>query len=173
MFARLTKNWLCWASLCGFEEIQVPDRFAGNEIRFVSSDYSVHLHADAEWWIVDTIDDRGQLRENVTKFSTYEIAEKFLVWHWASAARNMLRLPSLGRELYSRGIAPNVEAIALAEGIYELRTADGRAVLLEPEATIFSHLMSKSVSEIENMGKARVNSSGTAAPQSTNPKSEE
>lgn len=170
MFARLTKNWLFWASLCGLEEIQVSDRFPDNEIRFASLDYSVHLHDDAEWWVVDTIDDRGQLRENVARFSTFELAEVFLVWHWASTARTALRLPSVGRELYLRGIAPNVEAVALAEGIYELRAAEGRAVLLEPEATIFSHLMSKPIDEIENIGKAGLDSWGTSDPRSTNPK---
>lgn len=173
MFARLTKNWLSWAPLCGFEEVQVSDRFSDNEIRFTSTEYSVHLHDDAEWWVVDTVDDRGQLRENVASFSTFELAEVFLVWHWASTARNMLRLNSVGRELYLRGIAPNVEAIALAEGIYELRSAEGRAVLLEPEATIFSHLMSKSINEIETIGIAGADSWGNSDPHSTNPSKED
>lgn len=172
MFARLTRNWLFWAPLCGLEERKVSDRLSANEIRFTSSEYSVHLREDAEWWVVDTVDDRGQLRENVAKFSTYELAEIFLVWHWASTARNVLRLPRFGRELYSLGIALNVEATALAEGIYELRAAEGRAVLLEPEATIFSHLMSKSINEIETISKAGVDSWGASKPRSTNPKTE-
>ncbi|WNG83705.1 hypothetical protein C6A86_008640 [Mycobacterium sp. ITM-2016-00316] len=151
----------------------MSDRLSDNEIRYTSSEYSVHLHEDAEWWFVDTVDDRGQLRENVARFSTFELAEVFLVWHWASTARNVLRLTSVGRELYLRGIAPNVEAIALAEGIYELRSAEGRAVLLEPEATIFSHLMSKSINEIETIGKAGVDSWGSSDPHSTNPSKED
>ncbi len=153
MFARLTKNWLSWASLCGFEEIQVSDRFPGNEIRFVSSDYSVHLHEDAEWWFVDTVDDRGQLRENGAKFSTYELAEKFLIWQWSSAVRNALHLAGLGPELYARGIDSSVEAVEMSTGIYELRLGAESAVLMEPSATIFSRLMSKSVDEIEAMVK--------------------
>lgn len=159
IFGRLTRNWLSWAPLCGLGEIQVSDRLSDNEIRFTSSEYSVHLHEDAEWWFVDTVDDRGQLRENVAKFSTYELAEKSLIWQWSSAVRNALHLAGLGPELYARGIDSSVEAVEMSTGIYELRLGAESAVLMEPSATIFSHLMSKSVDEIEAMVKVGVTES--------------
>ncbi|KAA0115101.1 hypothetical protein CIW51_17690 [Mycolicibacterium sp. P9-22] len=105
---------------------------------------------------MDTVDERGQLREDVAKFSSYELAEKFLVWQWSSAARNALHLVGIGPELYARGIDPDVEAAEMSAGIYELRLASDRAVLMEPSATIFSHLMSKSVDEIDAMARVGI-----------------
>ncbi len=67
--------------------------------------------------MVDRVDDRGQLRENVAKFSTYELAEKFLIWQWSSAARNALHLAGLGPELYARGIDSSVEAVEVSTGL--------------------------------------------------------
>lgn len=159
MFARLTRNWLFWAPLCGLEERKVSDRLSDNEIRSTSSEYSVHLREDAEWWVVDTVDDRGQLRENVAKFSSYGLAEKFLMWQWSSTARNTLHLAGLGPELHARGIDSSVAAVEVITGIYELRLGAESAVLMEPSATIFSHLMSSSVDEIEAIVKVGITES--------------
>lgn len=148
---RLRDSWLFWSVRAGLTNPGVSEPNAENEIRFVSDDYSVHLRDLGDWWVMDTVDDRGQARENVAKFSSYELAEKFLLWEWSSAARNALHLTRLGPELYARGIDPKIETVEINTGIYELRLAGERAILMEPSATIFSHLMSKSVEEIDAM----------------------
>lgn len=148
---RLRDSWLYWSAFTGLTNPRVSEPNPENEIRFVSDEYSVHLRHAGDWWLMDTVDERGQLRENVAKFSSYELAEKFLIWQWSSAARNALHLAGLGPELYARGIDPNVEAVEMSAGIYELQLASDRTVLMEPSATIFSHLMSKSVDEIDAM----------------------
>jgi len=41
--------------------------------------------------------------------------------------------------------------VPIKEGIAELRSRAGNAILMEPNATIFSHLILKSLDEIEQM----------------------
>ena len=88
--------------------------------------------------------------------SDYALAEKYLVWIWGSAARSMLRKPILGQQLYAKGFEPSVERLALTEGVYELSSPEGRAILAEPYATIFSHLMGRSEGDVEQMLQAGV-----------------
>jgi hypothetical protein len=59
-------------------------------------------------------------------------------------------------ELYAKGFEPSVERLALTEGVYELSSPEGRAILAEPYATIFSHLMGRSEEDIEQMLQADV-----------------
>ncbi len=156
-FTRLSDSWMHWSRRASLTRPSISEQQQGDEIHFLSDEYSVHLrYADGQW-VVDTLNDRGQLRKNVAEFSSYDLAEKFLIWQWSSAARNALRLPRLGRELYDRGMSPDVEAQEIGEGIYELRVSGQRAVLMEPSATIFSHLMSMSVDEIDGMVKSGIN----------------
>jgi len=68
----------------------------------------------------------------------------------------VLRRPRLGPNLYSLGHDSNVQFLPIKEGIFELRTPEGRAILMEPVATIFSHLMLKSVDDIEELVKRDV-----------------
>ncbi len=153
---QLRDSWLFWSAYAGLTNPSVSEPNPENELRFLSDDYSVHLRHTGDWWVMDTVDDRGRLRQNVAKFSSFGLAKKFLIWQWASAARNALHLNGLGPELYDRGMNPKVEAVEISTGIYELRLAGERAILMEPSATIFSHLMSRSVSDIEAMAKAGI-----------------
>ncbi|CAJ1586171.1 hypothetical protein [[Mycobacterium] wendilense] len=50
-------------------------------------------------------------------------------------------------------MATDVTAGPISEGIYTLSTPEGKAVLMEPTATIFSHLMRWSLDEIEKFAK--------------------
>jgi hypothetical protein len=147
-FSRLTAHWYRWAPGMGPGQISVETSCDDCEIMFSSNDYGVHLRHDATWWIVDTVDDRGQLHSDAAKLSSYDLAERYLIWNWASIARGARRL---GPELYAKGLSPDVEAVPISEGIFELRSQEGNAILMEPDATIFSHLISKSVDEIERM----------------------
>ncbi|UXA07220.1 hypothetical protein KXD96_03410 [Mycobacterium sp. SMC-2] len=93
--------------------------------------------------------DRGQRRNDTAKLSTFELVEKYLIWDWSATAYGPVGTPSLWPRLYSRGFSPDVEVVPIAEGIAELQSKAGKAVLMEPKATIFSHLINKSVEEIE------------------------
>jgi hypothetical protein len=151
-FARLSQNWLYWSGLGQLSDLSVSTSCDDCTILFSSNDYSVHLRENGGWWIVDTVDDRRQRSNDTAKFSTYELAEKYLVWTWASLARSFVRAPILGPKFYSQGFASGVEAIQLGEaGLYELRSPEGQAVLREPSATIFSHLILMSEEDIERM----------------------
>jgi hypothetical protein len=122
------------------------------DIAFLSDDNSVYLNQEDGWWVVDTVNDRGRRYANIASFSTYDLAEKFLIWRWASIARTAVGARQLGAELHSRGPMPNVEfAKASRDHFVELRTREGRAVVSEASATVLSHVMSMSVEEIERL----------------------
>ncbi|EFG77145.1 hypothetical protein HMPREF0591_2958 [Mycobacterium parascrofulaceum ATCC BAA-614] len=44
-----------------------------------------------------------------------------------------------------------MKSTPIAKGITELRAGNGRALLMEPNARIFSHLMLKSLAEIDRI----------------------
>ena len=69
-------------------------------------------------------------------------------------ARSVLRAPILGQMLYAKGFVSTVDRLPLDKGVYELRSPEGRAVLSEPYATIFSHLIGRSEEDIEQMLRA-------------------
>lgn len=150
-FDRLTRNWFYWSGRGQLQNPSVSTDCADCTVLFRSDDYSVHLRTDDTGWSVDTVGERGARSNDTAKFSSYALAEKYLVWIWGSAARSFLRAPILGQKLYAKGFDPNVERTPIHEGIFELRSPAGRAVLMEPHATIFSHLMDRSEEEIEQM----------------------
>lgn len=118
------------------------------EIVFKSTDYSVHLRDGDGGWSVDVIDDRGQRRNAVAKFSTFELVEKYLIWDWVTAARSDLASGALGASLYRLGYAPGVQVAELEKGKVELCLHGACAILVVGDATIFSHIMQWSVEEI-------------------------
>ncbi|MGV0715894.1 hypothetical protein ABQE93_10850 [Mycolicibacterium sp. XJ662] len=122
------------------------------QVLFTSDDQSFHLRRDTDWWVVDKVDDRNQRHNGLAKFSTLDLAEKYLIWRWSSVTRSAIGAQPLGPQLQSLGTAPNVDTIPTErEGAVELRTLDGSAIVPRSIATIFSHLMSKAVDEIERM----------------------
>jgi hypothetical protein len=150
-FSRLSAQWFEWSNLAHLADVSVSTDCDDCEIAFCSSDYSVHLRNDGIWWMIDTINDRGQRHNAEAKLSTFELAEKYLIWNWASSARGIVGAQRLGPRLYSLGFSPDIEVVPIADGIAEVRSTSGTAILMEPYATIFSHLMLKSVDEIEQM----------------------
>ena len=150
-FSRLSANWVEWSSIAQLSNIAVSMDCDDCEIAFTSSDYSVHLRNDSTWWIIDTVNDRGQRHNDTTKLSTFDLTEKYLIWTWGSSARGAVGAERLGPRLYSLGFSPENEVLPIKEGVAELRSRAGSAVLMEPNATIFSHLMTKSVPQIEQM----------------------
>ncbi|BBY65043.1 hypothetical protein [Mycolicibacterium helvum] len=156
-FARLSQNWLYWSELGQLSNLSVSTSCADCTILFSSNDYSVHLRDDGSWWVVDTVNDRRQRQNDTAKFSNYGLAEKYLIWVWGSTARSVVRAPILGPKLYAQGFASGIAAIPISEGTYELRSLEGRAVLMEPYATIFSHLMRTPEDEIERILRTDLN----------------
>ena len=124
------------------------------QIAFKSDVQSFHLRDDGGWWTVDSVDDRGKRYDGTAKFSTFELAEKYLIWNWASVSRSATGAKQLGRQLHALGMAPGVEVIPTERDYFvELRAPTGSAVLPMSSATVFSHLMAKSVDQVEQMVK--------------------
>ncbi|OMC27616.1 hypothetical protein A5739_17480 [Mycobacterium colombiense] len=78
------------------------------------------------------------------------MAEKYLIWNWATSVRSDLASGPLGADLAQLGFAQNVE-VSEVDSKYKICSNDDCAILSVVNATIFSHLMDKSVDEIENM----------------------
>ncbi|WP_156669731.1 hypothetical protein [Mycobacterium sp. E3339] len=100
---------------------------------------------------MDTVDDRGHRRNDAAKFSTFKLAEKYLIWDWTHTAYTPIGRPSLWPTLYKRGFNPDVKSVPLSLGFTELRSENGRVILMTPDSQIFSHLMLKSVAEIDRI----------------------
>lgn len=149
-FGRLSANWLEWAPALGGGSISFSTDCDDCEILVSSDDSLVHLRKDNSWWVVDTVSDRGQRQGGAAKFSNFDLTEKYLIWDWATTARASLASGSLGADLAQRGYAPGVKVSRASRGC-EICSNDGCAILSFVNATIFSHLMSTSVDEIERL----------------------
>lgn len=151
-FARLSSNWIKWSTMIGIGGVAVSTDCDDCDIAFLSDDNSVHLHHEDGWWAVDTVNDRGRRYDDVALLSTYELAEKFLIWRWASIARTAIGASQLGPELQSLGPMTTVEFVKTSRDHFvELRIPDGRAVVSDASATVFGHVMCMSVEEIERL----------------------
>jgi hypothetical protein len=151
-FNRLASAWIEWTSLARMPGVSVSTDCADCQINFVAEDQSFHLRRDGDWWIVDRVDDRGKRYNEIAKFSTFDLAEKYLIWRWASFTRTALRLESLGPQFYKQGYSKDVSVEPTeSEWRSEIKSPAGSAILSQPDSTIFSHLMSKSANEIEHM----------------------
>ncbi|MGB0972568.1 MAG: hypothetical protein ACPGVG_16650, partial [Mycobacterium sp.] len=118
------------------------------QIVFKSEDESYFLRQEGGWWSIDGQDDRGQRYNATARMSTFELVEKYLIWQWARIARS----GSVDARLYKLGMAKDVHVEPTdREYFVELRVPTGSAILEQATATIFSHLISKSVDEIEQM----------------------
>lgn len=151
-FTRLKDNWLKWTGLAGMSAVKVSTDAGDSQISFESDDQSFHLRQDGSWWVLDTVDDRGRRYANIATFSDFELAEKYLIWKWASVARSTVRAAQLGARLHALGMAPGVRTSpGKNEGAVELHRLASSALVPRSFAVIFSHLMSKSVDEVEQM----------------------
>ena len=46
-------------------------------IGFTSDDQSFYLRNDNGWWAIDVVNDRGRRYNDIAKFSSFNLAEKF------------------------------------------------------------------------------------------------
>jgi hypothetical protein len=150
-FSRLSNNWITWSRMSQLSNPSVSTDNDSAQVCFKSNDGSFCLRQEDHRWVLDEVDDRGQRHGDTASFSNFSLVEKYLIWNWASVARSAIGAQSLGPELYALGFSSEVEVSQLREGIYKLISPFGDAVVMGVPATIFSHLMSKSVDEIEQM----------------------
>lgn len=148
-YSRLAAHWYRWAPWMGSGQAVVTTDCDDCDVLFSTDDFSVHLSHEDSWWVVDTVNDRGRRRREA-RLSNFDLTEKFLIWDWATTARSSLASGPLGADLASRGYAPGVK-VSPADRGYEICLNGDCAILSVVNATIFSHLMAKSVEEIERM----------------------
>ncbi|MCG7594953.1 hypothetical protein [Mycobacterium sp. PSTR-4-N] len=150
-FSRLRANWLTWTTWAGMSNPSVVAEDGNEDAVFKSDDQTCHLQHDGEWWVLDVTNDRGKFYPAAAKFSSFELAEKYLIWDWATSLRSDLASGPLGTDLYKLGYSPSVKATEVRLGFVELSGDAGTAALSTVNATIFSHLMAKPVEEIERL----------------------
>ncbi|MCV7359324.1 hypothetical protein H7K04_28210 [Mycolicibacterium fluoranthenivorans] len=97
------------------------------------------------------MNDRGKRYNNTAQLSTFQLLEKYLIWTWASSARQELASGRLGADLYALGYSPDVTVQQAREGFAEINSESGSAVLSVVKATIFSHLMLLPLDELEQL----------------------
>ncbi|WP_237165521.1 hypothetical protein [Mycolicibacterium obuense] len=155
-FSRLRFDWLKWTAWAGMWNPSVIIDNVEEDAVFESDDQTYRLRYDGGSWVIDVTNDRRKLYPAVAQFSNFDLAEKYLIWSWATLIRSSLASGPLGTDLYKKGYAPSVEVSEIREGFVEIRGSAGAAALSAPSATIFSHLMTTPVEEIErlvNIGK--------------------
>lgn len=151
-FSRLSRSWTEWTNLARMTRVSVSAERDVTHIGFTSDDQSFHLRKEGEWWTIDEVDDRGKRYEATATFSTLDLAEKYLIWNWASVTRTAIGAKQLGVHLHALGMAPHIEMVPTERDYFvELRSPGGSAALPKSSATIFSHLMLKSVDDVEQM----------------------
>jgi hypothetical protein len=152
-FSRLSRNWTEWMSRSGMQDIHVSTDCGDCQALFSSRDYSVHLRTDDNWWVVDTVNDRAQRTDADAKLSSFELVEKYLIWKWVTQAKSSLASGSLGADLYKQGYAPGIEVSELDIAHIKVCLGGDCALLMPGTAAIFSHIMLKSVDQIEQIAR--------------------
>jgi hypothetical protein len=155
-FSRLSRTWAELAPKFSEKDVSVDVDCADCEIFFRSSDNSVHLRRSDDWWLVDTVNDRGQRSDGKAQFSTFSLAEKYLIWDWVTSADSNLAYGPLGGDLYAQGYAAEVEVSDLGDYQIKVCFREECAVLFTGTATIFSHVMKFSLSEIEKIANIKL-----------------
>jgi hypothetical protein len=152
-FSRLSASWMEWMSRLGIPDTSVSTNCDDCQALFSSKDYSVHLRTEGNWWVVDTVNDRQQRINADAKLSTFDLAEKYLIWKWVTQARTNLASGPLGADLYKQGYAPGIEVSELDDAHIKVSLDGDCAILMTGTATIFSHIMLKSVDQIEQIAR--------------------
>ncbi|MDO2968601.1 hypothetical protein [Mycobacteroides abscessus] len=153
-FARLSKDWIEWSNWMRMAKVSVVGANEDHLVGFVSDDGSFFLRQANGWWVLDEVDDRGQRYVDTGNFSNFELIEKYLIWRWEQTLTNA---PELGRELYARGMNPEVVVNPTdSEWRFELDSSVGKARLGEPSATIFSYVMFIPTEQIEQRANQAV-----------------
>ncbi|WP_146190924.1 hypothetical protein [Mycobacteroides abscessus] len=152
-FTRLSNDWTTWSNWMRMSNVAVSID-GGSDACFKSDDDTFCVRKSGELWIIDRINDRGQRYDDIGSFSSFELAEKYLISRWAFTVTNA---PELGPELYARGMNPDaIVRPTENEWRVELKSGVGNAFLGTPEAIIFSYLMFVPTEEIEQRANRAV-----------------
>jgi hypothetical protein len=155
-FSKLSTEWLEWTALARIPnaEIAVGD---DDEVLFKSREDSYRLRLSDNRWTIDEIDDRGHCYSDTASFSNFILAEKYLIWRWASTARTALGVRQLGAYYHSLGVNLGVQSrpASRANNI-ELQLREGTAIVPESSAAIFSHVLEMSLDEIDAAVRAGI-----------------
>ncbi|WP_157931055.1 hypothetical protein [Mycobacteroides abscessus] len=152
-FTRLSIDWTTWSNWMRMSNVSVSIN-TEREAYFKSDDDTFCLRKNGGWWIIDRINDRGQRTNDIGSFSSFDLAEKYLISRWAFTVTNA---PELGPELYARGMNPDATVRPTSnEWRVELESGVGNAFLSIPEATIFSYLMETPTEQIEQRANRAV-----------------
>ncbi|MUM24557.1 hypothetical protein FZI91_23045 [Mycobacterium sp. CBMA271] len=153
-FTRLSNDWTAWSNWMRMSNVSFSSEDGHDPVGFISDDGSFYLRQEGNWWVLDEANDRAQRYNNTASFSNFELAEKYLIWRWAS---NLTRAPELGPELYARGMNPDIVVEPTdSEWRFELQSSGGKACLSEPDATVFSYLMLTPTDQIERRANQAV-----------------
>ncbi|MGB8403070.1 MAG: hypothetical protein WCE30_03225 [Mycobacterium sp.] len=151
-YSKLMENWTRWSTRVGLADVYATENQDLTEVFFHSDDNSVYLRCVGGRWIVDTVNDRGRRLNDIADFSDFSLAEKFLIWRWASFARSAVGARQLGAEFQDMGRMADVEFRPGDRPYFtELVTAEGSAVVSDAHSIVFSHVMSMSIDEIESL----------------------
>jgi len=150
-FSRLSAAWLRWTAWSGMWNPSVVADDGQETAEFKSDDQTYHVKHEGNWWVVDETNDRGRVYPAVAMFSSFDLAERFLLLDWALLMRDDLASGSLGRDLYELGYSTSVTVTEVRKGFVEIRCGVGAAVLPVLNATVFSHLMLMPTEEIEKL----------------------
>ncbi|MGL5441729.1 MAG: hypothetical protein ACRDDJ_04600, partial [[Mycobacterium] stephanolepidis] len=122
------------------------------DVYFHSDDNSVYLRRKDDWWVIDTVNDRGKRYNDVASFSEFDLAEKFLIWQWASFARSAIGARQLGAELHAQGPMTGVAFTPASRDYFvELHAPTGRAIVSEASSVVISHVMTMTLSDLHSL----------------------
>ncbi len=148
-YSRLAANWIRWSGLSCIPNASVIEDRANDRVVFKSREGSFTLYHQGDWWSLDETDDRGSQHYDTARFSTFALAEIYLIWTWASVARTAVGAKNLGAALYAAGFNPAVAVEEETPGVYKLSSRAGTAIVTGVKATIISHLMEEPVEKVE------------------------
>lgn len=149
-YSRLIQNWTRWSALMGLADVYAAENYEGAQVFFHSNDNALYLRNDGEWWSIDSVNERGKRLNDIAAFSSYSLAEKFLIWRWSAVARSSVGARQLGAELQAQGRMEGVTFTPASRPYFvELSTDEGRAIVAEANSVVFSHVMCMSVDDIE------------------------
>lgn len=141
-FTDLAASFRSWTDRAGMANATVATSEGGQGMLFKSDDEAYELRHDDGWWVVDEIDDRGRRYADTGHFSTIGLAQKYLLWRWASTARTALGAKQLGANYHSLGMNAKVDGLpSPVSDFVELHLAEGIAILPNSNAAMFSHIL--------------------------------
>ncbi|MFC7673257.1 hypothetical protein ACFQWH_09260 [Mycolicibacterium sp. GCM10028919] len=154
-FDQLVAQWKYWTNIAGIAHVSVDRQDGVTEIGFRSDEGAYFLRRDGDWWSVDETDDRGKTYPATVSCSTVPLAQKYLIWTWATTARTVIGAPQLGRRFQQQGFNTEVHSSESSRANFvQLITPNGTAEVPGSKSIILSHVMPMPLAQlIETLGE--------------------